>query len=116
MPSPEWSYHRNGCKTCARAQDFIGKYKVKPAATVIDARKSRMGESEALKLASEVHEIYATKGTRVVHIDLRKEKPNKSELVALLIGPTGNLRAPTFKVGKTLLVGFDEETYSKVLR
>jgi hypothetical protein len=30
-------------------------------------------------------------------------------------GPTGNLRAPTLRVGRTLVVGFDEATYRKVL-
>ena len=32
-----------------------------------------------------------------------------------LLGPTGNLRAPTVRVGKTLLVGFDENSYADVL-
>ena len=32
-----------------------------------------------------------------------------------LLGPTGNLRAPTLRVGKTLLVGFDESSYVDVL-
>ncbi|MDB5392016.1 MAG: hypothetical protein JWM11_7662, partial [Planctomycetaceae bacterium] len=27
---------------------------------------------------------------------------------------SGKLRAPTLKVGKTLIVGFDDETYRKV--
>ena len=36
-------------------------------------------------------------------------------ILALIIGPTGNLRAPTAKVGKTLLVGFNAEAYDEVL-
>jgi hypothetical protein len=32
-----------------------------------------------------------------------------------MLGSTGNLRAPTAVVGKTLLVGFNEESYSDVL-
>ena len=36
-------------------------------------------------------------------------------LKRLLLGPTGNLRAPTLRKGKTLLVGFDADTYAKVL-
>jgi hypothetical protein len=32
-----------------------------------------------------------------------------------VLGPTGNLRAPTLRVGKTLLVGFSEEVYRKQL-
>ena len=37
------------------------------------------------------------------------------EVVEAMLGPTGNLRAPTIQSGKTVLVGFDEETYREVL-
>ena len=37
------------------------------------------------------------------------------EIVDALLGPTGNLRAPMMRVGKTLLVGFDESSYADVL-
>jgi hypothetical protein len=32
-----------------------------------------------------------------------------------MLGPTGNLRAPTIRRGKTVLVGFNDETFEKVL-
>jgi len=48
-------------------------------------------------------------------VDLKSEKPNREELGKLLLGPTGNLRAPTIIKGDTLLVGFNAETYEKVL-
>ena len=38
-----------------------------------------------------------------------------ADAVAAMLGPTGNLRAPTAKVGKTVLVGFNEEAYASVL-
>lgn len=62
-----------------------------------------------------VDELYATKGKKVIRVDLRREKPDRATLESLLIGPSGNLRAPTLRRGRTLLVGFDEETYAKVL-
>jgi hypothetical protein len=37
-------------------------------------------------------------------------------LLGLLLGPSGNLRAPTLRKGRTLLVGFDEPTYKALLR
>jgi len=37
------------------------------------------------------------------------------KLLGLLLGPTGNLRAPTFRKGRTLIVGFDEATSKRVL-
>lgn len=75
-----------------------------------------MKEREALALVNEVDEIYASKGKQVVHLDLTKGKPDKATLQGLLLGPTGNLRAPTLRRGRTLLVGFDEAAYAKVLK
>jgi hypothetical protein len=35
--------------------------------------------------------------------------------MALLLGPTGNIRAPLIRVGKTLVAGFDPDVYSVAL-
>lgn len=80
----------------------------------MDARKAPLKEKEALRLLGEVDELYAAKGKRVVHVDLKGEKPGKAALLGLVLGPTGSLRAPTLRKGRTLLVGFDEETYREV--
>jgi len=64
---------------------------------------------------AKVDEIHVARGKRVTHVDLRKSRPAKSELLELLLGPTGNLRAPTLRKGRALLVGFDEATYKQVL-
>ncbi|PYM96016.1 MAG: hypothetical protein DME04_03335 [Candidatus Rokuibacteriota bacterium] len=63
-----------------------------------------------------VDEIYVAKGKKAVHLDLKASRPGKAELLALLLGPTGGLRAPTLRVGRTLLVGFNEEAYAKILK
>ena len=81
----------------------------------MDAKKTTLKEREALALVQEVDEIYASKGKQVVHLDLKKDAPDKPALLGLLLGPTGNLRAPTLRKGRTLLVGFDEASYAKVL-
>jgi hypothetical protein len=41
--------------------------------------------------------------------------PDEETLLAHLLGPTGNLRAPTLRKGKTLLVGFSADAYQAVL-
>jgi arsenate reductase-like glutaredoxin family protein len=82
----------------------------------VDARKTTLKEKEALALVQEVDEIYASKGKQIVHLDLKKDKPEKAALLALLLGPTGNLRAPTLRKGRTLMVGFDEASYAKILK
>lgn len=65
-------------------------------------------------MVKQVNQLYVAKGKKVVTIDLRKEKPDEATLRKLLLGPTGNLRAPTLRKGKTLVVGFEPEMYRKV--
>ena len=37
------------------------------------------------------------------------------EVVEAMLGPTGNLRAPTLRKGKTVIVGFNEEIFEDLL-
>jgi len=80
----------------------------------VDAKKQSMDRAAALKLAREMNEVYATKGKAVIHLDMRTN-PSDDEVAALVVGPSGNLRAPTVRRGKTLLVGFDAATYATLL-
>ena len=81
----------------------------------MNAKKAPIAGEAALGVLRDVDELYVTKGKKVIRVDLRGARPPKAELLALLLGPSGNLRAPTLRRGRTLLVGFDEATYAKVL-
>jgi arsenate reductase-like glutaredoxin family protein len=81
----------------------------------VDAKRATIKGDKALQVLTGVDELYVSKGKQVVHLDLRQARPRRAELRELLLGPTGNLRAPTLRKGRTLIVGFDEATYSKVL-
>ncbi len=81
----------------------------------MDAKKKVLAGPEALVLARAADQLYVAKGKKIVHVDLKKEKPNDATLLSLMLGPTGNLRAPTVRRGKTLIVGFDAATYSDLL-
>ena len=59
-----------------------------------DAKKERFDRDEALRLVREASELYVAKGKRVVHVDLKKSPPSDDELAALILGPSGTLRAP----------------------
>jgi arsenate reductase-like glutaredoxin family protein len=100
--------------TCGRTQEFLARKKVVTGETV-DARKKRLGPAEVRRLLKDVDELYAMRGKKVEHFDLRSARLDEETVRRVLIGPTGNLRAPTFRVGRTLLVGFDEATYKSVL-
>jgi hypothetical protein len=38
-----------------------------------------------------------------------------SEVAEKMLGPTGNLRAPTMRIGKITVVGFSDDAYQTVL-
>jgi hypothetical protein len=54
------------------------------------------------------------RGKKVVTFDMKKAPPDEATLLAHILGPTGNLKAPTLRKGNTLLVGFSEEAYKQV--
>jgi arsenate reductase-like glutaredoxin family protein len=101
---------------CKKAQGFLETNAVGPAAEVVDANKQRFGRKEALKLAKSADRVVAGKGKQVVVFDMTKEPPDDETLVASLLGPSGNLKAPTLRVGGTLLVGFNEAAYRHVFQ
>jgi arsenate reductase-like glutaredoxin family protein len=74
-----------------------------------------MGPRDARALLDGAHELIAARGKKVERVDLRKGPPDKATVARLMIGPSGNLRAPTLRVGRKVLVGFDEDSYRKVL-
>ncbi len=80
----------------------------------VDARKERMGAKDALALLDGMSKLLVAKGKKVTSIDLKKDRPDDQSIVDMMLGPTGNLRAPTMKVGKTVLVGFNDDLYEEV--
>lgn len=114
MTKVDWFYHRKGWTTSAKTQEFLAKHKIEPK-QIDFSNKLVIKEDEAAKIFKEVDHIYARKGAKSIHIDLRKEKLDPAIAKKFLFGPTGNLRAPIVKKGKALLVGFDEESYREVL-
>lgn len=110
----DWLYRRNNCKTCEKAEAYLSQHHVEVLSTT-DARKDKQNEKAALALAKTVDVIITTKGKNYSKIDLKKDKPDKATLLAALLGPTGNLRAPAFRKGAILFVGFHPDGYGEVL-
>lgn len=50
-----------------------------------------------------------------MQFDLKKDY-DEDEIASLIMGRSGNLRAPTLRVGKKLIVGFNEEALGEVLK
>jgi len=63
-------------------------------------------------MVREAHRLIAAKGKKVTAIDLRTAPPADDVLAGLMLGPTGNLRAPVMRVGQTILVGYNEQAFT----
>jgi hypothetical protein len=81
----------------------------------VDANKVRYDADAALALLDGIDTLIALRGKKVETFDLKTARPDDAELLARLMGPTGNLRAPTARVGRTLVVGFNEDAYKQLL-
>ncbi|MEQ8691052.1 MAG: hypothetical protein RIC89_09500 [Pseudomonadales bacterium] len=74
------------------------------------SRKLQREDAEAL--LAKASTMTVAKGKKVS--EFKGGKTASDEAVDAMLGSTGNLRAPAIVVGKTLLVGFNEEVYQSV--
>lgn len=79
-------------------------------AEVVPASR-KLSKDDAAKLAREASQVIVAKGRKLEEFEGGEAS---AEVVAAMLGPTGNLRAPCIRAGKTLLVGFNEEAYERV--
>ncbi len=80
------------------------------AESVSASRKLQRDDAVALLRATKV--AHVAKGRKVQ--EFAGDGLLSDQAVAALLGTTGNLRAPTLRVGDTLLVGFNEAVYTEV--
>ena len=84
--------------------------KIEPKEVVSASKK--LSRKDAAALIKDAKKVIVAKGKKVQTFPGGKAT---KDAVDALLGPTGNLRAPTVRVGSTLLVGFDEASYADVL-
>ncbi len=72
----------------------------------------KLGKRDAAVMVKEASKLIVVKGKKVD--EWKPAGRADSAAVAAMLGPTGNLRAPTIRVGKTMVVGFSDEVYSEL--
>ena len=73
----------------------------------------KLGRDDAVSLAAQCSTVIVSKGKKVT--TFKVSGTPGGEAVDAMLGPTGNLRAPTVRCAGTLLVGFNEEQFAAVL-
>ena len=64
-------------------------------------------------MAKAASKVIVAKGKKVDSFAPGGKAPKA--VVDAMLGPTGNLRAPTIRSGKTVIVGFNEDLFSELL-
>lgn len=82
----------------------------------IDANKVKFDRAAALTLVKQAARLLVTKTRHLHEFDLVNQPPGDELLAALVLGPSGTLRAPSARIGDTFLVGFTPELFERVLR
>lgn len=81
---------------------------------VVDARKTRIDENEAWKLLKNARSVAVAKGKKVqVFAAVADEK---DALLQQVMGPSGNLRAPTYRVEDRFVIGFNVDLYEDAFK
>ncbi len=83
-------------------------------AETVNASK-KLGRQDALGMVRQSKRLIAAKGKKVTAVEVTANTPSDDELAALMLGPTGNIRAPTLRVGQTLLVGYNDQVFAEEL-
>ena len=70
---------------------------------------------DALKALEGVRTLLVAKGRKVERFDLADDRPGAEEVLSMLLGRSGKLRAPAMRTGDTLVVGFNQDVLSEAL-
>ena len=79
----------------------------------VDARRQQIANENAWMLLKNAKEIVAGRGKKF--FSFKPSEVGKEEILSNCLGRTGNLRAPTLKIGNRYVVGFNEDMYSTYL-
>lgn len=58
--------------------------------------------------------MIVARGKKVTTFPMKEHRPDDAALLSHMLGPTGNLRAPVIRRGRTVLVGFNEGVFASV--
>jgi hypothetical protein len=81
----------------------------------VKANRQKFGKGELKALFAGAKSVTVSRGAKQATLDLKAAPPGSAAFAEAVLGPTGNLRAPTARIGKDWLVGFGEAAWSEAL-
>ncbi len=77
---------------------------------MVDARTTRFDADQAWALLKDAASVTVAKGKKVQKFSAVVAE--KEAVLQSVMGPSGNLRAPTYRVGNDFIVGFNADLYA----
>lgn len=82
----------------------------------VKAGSRKFGAGDLKALFAGARSVVVSRGAKTAALDLRAAPPGSAAFAAAVVGPTGNLRAPTARMSAgTWLVGFHEAAWAAAL-
>ena len=105
----KWYYFRKGWTTCVKASKFLEANSIEVLDEISASKK--LNETDARNLLKKTSKLMVFKGKKTDTFNIKDEKA--SSIVPYMLGPTGNLRAPTLIYNSVIIVGFNEEKFNE---
>lgn len=80
----------------------------------MDAKKEAFSGEAAWQVIAGAEKVYVAVGKKILDFD--PSRADKDIMLKKITGPSGNLRAPTLRLGKVFYIGFHPEMYEKISR
>lgn len=77
--------------------------------TVVDARKERFDADAAWEMIKSADTVTTAKGKKVQIWNPTTD--DKDKILKQVMGPSGNLRAPTLRMENRFIIGFNDDLY-----
>ena len=102
--------------SCTKTRELLEKIGKVEIVEMVIANKVAVDKKAALALVRGAKTLLVAKGKALREVQITPAAPSDAELAELVIGPSGKLRAPTAKIGTTVVVGFSDEAYRRALK
>lgn len=76
----------------------------------MNAKKHTYSGEKAWELVAGSRKVYVASGKKIIEFD--PATADKEEMLKLITGRSGNLRAPTVKRGNNFYIGFNADMYN----
>ncbi len=104
----DWAYMRKGWASCVKAWKVFDGSKIEVEQEV-NAKKETIDTEGAKALLQKADKVVVASCKKILEFDPKAD--DLEEMLKKATGRTGNLRAPTLRVGDTYYVGFSQEMY-----